>query len=260
MKEKAQTARGDGERDPIHEVLIRVCGEEHPTEGGGERDTASNAVDAVHEVVGVGETDDPQEGDDEADRAELQLSEERNGDGFEIAHTEHGCECDQPLHAKAHTRTERMDIISPAEVGDDCAADEVDDAVNYVCLEGCDTSRHEDDDDNGESPTAWSRRGMGTALVGMIDDTAAFGVLTDNPHAEGGEDGEECEDEDGSHGGDSKREIGSCLIWELILFRWAFSPHLPRPTVNRRAIPTKPAKADSLNSPNINSSIITSGN
>ncbi len=41
---------------------------------------------------------------------------------------------------------------------------------------------------------------MGTALVGMIHDAAAFGVLTDDPHADGGEDGEECEDEDGSHG------------------------------------------------------------
>ncbi len=41
---------------------------------------------------------------------------------------------------------------------------------------------------------------MGTALVGMVDDAAAFGVLTDDPHAKSGEDGEECEDEDGCHG------------------------------------------------------------
>ena len=47
----------------------------------------------------------------------------------------------------------------------------------------------------------------------MIDDAAAFGVLTDDPHAEGGEDGEEREDEDGGHGGDSKRVFGSCLAW-----------------------------------------------
>ena len=53
---------------------------------------------------------------------------------------------------------------------------------------------------------------MRTALVGMIDDAATFSVLTDNPHAKGGEDGEECEDEDGCHGGDSKREMG----WRLI--------------------------------------------
>lgn len=51
---------------------------------------------------------------------------------------------------------------------------------------------------------------MGTAFVGMVDDAAAFGVLTDDPHAEGGEDGEECEDEDGGHGGDSIRVFGSC--------------------------------------------------
>ncbi len=213
MKEKTQTARGDGERDPIDEVLIRVCGEEHPTEGGRESDTARNAVDAVHEVVGVGETDDPQEGDDEADRAELQLSEERNGDGFEIAHAQHGRERDQSLHGKAHTRTERMDVVSPAEVGNDCTTGEVDEAVSEIGLEGGDTSRREDDDDNGQAPAARSRRRMGTTLVGMIHDAAAFGVLTDDPHAEGGEEGEECEDKDGSHGGDSKREIGLCLTW-----------------------------------------------
>ena len=130
MKEKTQAARGDGKRDPIDEVLIRVCGEEHPTEGSGEGDTARDAVDAIHEVVGVGETDDPQDGDDETDYAELQLSEERNGDRFEIAHAEHGRECDQSLHGKAHTRTERMDVVSPAEVGNDRAADEVDEAIN----------------------------------------------------------------------------------------------------------------------------------
>jgi hypothetical protein len=36
--------------------------------------------------------------------------------------------------------------------------------------------------------------------------------LTNDPHAKGGEDGEKCEDEDGGHGGDSKREIGLYLI------------------------------------------------
>jgi len=47
----------------------------------------------------------------------------------------------------------------------------------------------------------------------MVDDAAAFSVLTDDPHAEGGEDGEECKDEDGIHEGDSKREMSSCSIW-----------------------------------------------
>lgn len=209
MKEKAQTARGDGKCDPIDEVLIRVCSEKHPTEGSGEGDTTRDAVDSVHEVVGVSETDDPQEGDDEADRAELQLTKEWNGDRFEIAHAEHGRECDQALHGKAGTRTERMDVIAPAEVGNDCAADEVDEAVNEIGLKGCDNPRREDDDDNGKPSTSWSGRRMRTALVGMVNDAAAFGVLTDDPHAEGGEDGEEYEDEDGGHGGDSKRVFGS---------------------------------------------------
>ena len=52
---------------------------------------------------------------------------------------------------------------------------------------------------------------MGTTLVGMVDDAATFGVLTDDPHTEGGENGEECEDEDGGHGGDCKREFSDDL-------------------------------------------------
>lgn len=48
---------------------------------------------------------------------------------------------------------------------------------------------------------------MGTAFVRMVDDAASFGVLTDDPHAEGGEDSEDCEDEDRSHRGDSKLEM-----------------------------------------------------
>lgn len=132
MKEKTQTARGDGEGDPIDEVIVCARGEEHPTEGGGEGDPARDAVDAVHEIVGVGETDDPQDGDDEADRAKLQLTEERNGDGFEIAHAKHGRERDQSLHCKTDARTKRMEVVSPAEVGNDRAADKVDDAMNEV--------------------------------------------------------------------------------------------------------------------------------
>lgn len=75
-------------------------------------------------------------------------------------------------------------------------------------MEGGDTSRCKNDDDDSQAPAARSGRGMRTALVGMVNDAATFGVLTDDPHAEGREDGEEREDEDGGHGGDSKREIG----------------------------------------------------
>lgn len=125
------------------------------------------------------------------------MTEERNGDGLEVAHAQHGRECDQSLHRKAHPRTERMDVVSPAEVGDDRTADEVDEAgaSTRLSLKGSNTSHNQDDDDDGESPATRSGRGMGTALVGMIHNAAAFGVLTDDPHAEGGEDGEECEDE-----------------------------------------------------------------
>src|SRR5690606_35084713 len=109
---------------------------------------------------GVDETDDPEDGDDEANDAERKLTEERNGDRFKIAHAEHGCECDQSLNGKTHTRAERMDIIAPAEVGNDRTAYEVDEAMSEIGLEGCDTSRREDDDDNSHAPAARSRRGM----------------------------------------------------------------------------------------------------
>jgi len=149
VKEKTQTARANSERDPKDKVVTCARGEEHPTEGGGERDPTCNAVDTVHEVVGVGETDDPEDGDDEANDAERKLPEERNGDGFEIAHAKHGYKRDQALHGKADTWAERMDVVSPAKVGNDRATDEVDEAVSEISLEGGDTSRREDDDDDG---------------------------------------------------------------------------------------------------------------
>jgi len=149
VKEKAQTTCADGERDPKDKGLICVRGEAHPTEGCRERDPARNAVDAVHEVVGVGETDDPEDGDDEADDAERKLSEKRNGDRFEIAHTQHGRKRNQALHGKADSWAERMDIVSPAKVGNDRTADEVDEAVSEIRVESGNTSRREDDDDDG---------------------------------------------------------------------------------------------------------------
>jgi hypothetical protein len=48
--------------------------------------------------------------------------------------------------------------------------------------------------------------------------------LTDDPHAESGEDGEECEDEDGGHESDSKRELGSGLTGSLFCFNGHFFP------------------------------------
>lgn len=75
-------------------------------------------------------------------------------------------------------------------------------------MEGSDTSRREDDDDDSQAPTAWCWRRMRTAFVGMVDDAATFGVLTDDPHAKGGEDGEECKDKDGGHECDCKRNLG----------------------------------------------------
>lgn len=88
------------------------------------------------------------------------MTEERNGDGFEIAHAKHGRECDQTLHGKAHPRTERMDVVSPAEVGDDRAADEVDETLSEIGVDCRHTSRREDDDDYGHAPASRSGRGM----------------------------------------------------------------------------------------------------
>ena len=62
VSEKTETARGDGERDPKHErvrQIVDVGCEQCPAQTRRERDAARNAVDAVHEVVGVRESDDP---------------------------------------------------------------------------------------------------------------------------------------------------------------------------------------------------------
>lgn len=48
----------------------------------------------------------------------------------------------------------------------------------------------------------WELRSLGWSMM-----RRNIGVLTDDPHAEGGENGEECEDEDGSHRVILKREI-----------------------------------------------------
>lgn len=60
------------------------------------------------------------------------MPEERNGDGFEIAHAQHGRKRDQPLHRKADSRAERLDVILPAEAGNDRAADKVDEAMSEI--------------------------------------------------------------------------------------------------------------------------------
>ena len=62
VSEKTERARGDGERDPKHERVRQIRDvrrEQNPAQPSRKRHTARHAVNAVHEVVGVRESDDP---------------------------------------------------------------------------------------------------------------------------------------------------------------------------------------------------------
>ena len=76
-------------------------------------------------------------------------------------------------------------------------------------------------------------------------------ITSNQPDAGLGEDGKDDECDNGGHiiivsENSEILEISEFFQLLLILFRWAFiSSHCPAPTMNRRAICTKPAKADS---------------
>ncbi len=62
VREKTERARGDGERDPKHERVRQIRDvrrEQNPAQPRRKRHAARHAVNAVHEVVGVRESDDP---------------------------------------------------------------------------------------------------------------------------------------------------------------------------------------------------------
>jgi len=62
VSEKTERARGDGERDPKHERVRQIRDvrrEQNPAQPSRKRHAARHAVNAVHEVVGVRESDDP---------------------------------------------------------------------------------------------------------------------------------------------------------------------------------------------------------
>lgn len=72
VDEKSKAACGNRQRDPEHERVREVrdvCREQCPAQPSRERYAARHAVNAVHEIVGVGQPEDPQEGDDDSDRA-----------------------------------------------------------------------------------------------------------------------------------------------------------------------------------------------
>jgi len=62
VSEKTERARGERERDPKHERVRQIRDvrrEQNPAQPRRKRHTARHAVNAVHEVVGVRESDDP---------------------------------------------------------------------------------------------------------------------------------------------------------------------------------------------------------
>src|SRR5688500_5980877 len=104
MRQKTQTARSGGKRDPEAELSDQVAcieSKQPPSKSACERHTACHAINAIHHVIGVGETDDPQKSDDDAHNAELKFAKQRNGHCFEISQSENGYDWHKPLHTKS---------------------------------------------------------------------------------------------------------------------------------------------------------------
>ncbi len=129
VAEKPQAGGGDRQRDPEHErvgQVLDVRGQQHPAQPGREGHPSRDAVDTVHEVIRVGETHDPQEGDHHPDQAQVPLAEQGDGDGLEVSQSPDGYRGDQSLHREADQRRERTDVILPAQESQDHPRDEVD--------------------------------------------------------------------------------------------------------------------------------------
>ena len=204
MTEKAQTARGDGQRDPKYKQVVHVRREHHPAQRGRQRHTARNAVDAIHEVVGVREADDPQKRDDDSHDAQLQFTDQRNGDCFEVSQPINRDRCDESLHRKTEARRKRCDIIAPAKPRYDESTREKDQtaAPTRFILKPESCSR---DDGNDHQPTPARRRDdVRTAFVGVVYDLTSLGVAAYEVNAAVRKEREEDEDEELSHGNDCK--------------------------------------------------------
>ena len=159
MKKKTEAAGRDGERDPKREGVFHVHGKQHPADAARKRHAACKAVDAVHEVVGVGQADDPQKGDDEAHHAKRQFSEQWNGDGFEIPQPKHRRQRNKALHAKTQTGRKRVQVVAPAQPRNHQPADDVDQSTGEArFVHSPQTSRRHKQHDY--QPSA-ARRGRG---------------------------------------------------------------------------------------------------
>jgi len=134
VTEKSQTTRGDRKSDPkrIRDVGIRR--ERHPAQASRKRDAARDAVDAVHEVVGVGETDDPQKRDDDPKGSERKHTHERNRHGLGVAQYIDTCRSYESLHRKADGRRQRVEVIAPAKKRNHRAADQIHQHVTQLHL------------------------------------------------------------------------------------------------------------------------------
>ena len=110
VTEEAETGRGNGQGDPKGKRILESAergGESHPTERRGKCHAARDAVNAVHEIIGVDESDDPQKRDDDSDDTQMQLAEQRDGDRFEISQPIDRDHRDESLHRKTDARRKR---------------------------------------------------------------------------------------------------------------------------------------------------------
>src|SRR5829696_1628933 len=104
MAKKAKAAGSNCQGKPEHEPGLCVSRKPHPTECSTERHTACIAIDSIHEIIGIRQTYDPKECDEDADHTKLHITEHGNRDHLEISHTPNRCYGDQPLNDEAEAR------------------------------------------------------------------------------------------------------------------------------------------------------------
>lgn len=125
VTEKTQTACGNDQRQRKNKIVVRVRCERHPAERARQRHAARDTVNAVHEVVRVDESHDPQKRDDDSHRAQMQFAEQRNRDNLEISQAIDRNRRNDSLHCKSDARRKRMEIVAPTENRNDDAAHEI---------------------------------------------------------------------------------------------------------------------------------------
>jgi hypothetical protein len=116
-------------------------------------------VDAIHEVVDVGETGEPEECQQHAQPANVHRRRQRRLEGVKVADAADDQQRPGNVSAKAHSIGERFEVIQPTYPGDQNGAEAVagnqQERGRWLQQECCKPQPAEGADDDGQPATAW---------------------------------------------------------------------------------------------------------